>query len=129
MSGGLLIQASIGAGAVDRFFMPAIQGWAAGLRNPCIRIKASITFIRKRESRLRKALWLPDASLSLSKEVVGIHALLTRSLSGDGIPHSSLLRVSRVKLTSALLRSRPLRHSVGHALRTLNRNELVAPSV
>src|SRR5258708_38032728 len=104
MSGGLLIQASIGAGAVDRFFMPAIQGWAAGLRNPCIRIKASITFIRKRESRLRKALWLPDASLSLIKEVVGIHALLIRSLFGGGIRRRLLRRVSRVIPTSDPLR-------------------------
>ena len=40
------------------------------------RIKDSIALIRNRASRLRKALWLPAASLSLSKEVVGIHVLL-----------------------------------------------------
>jgi hypothetical protein len=48
-------------------------------------IKDSIALTRKRESRLRKALWFPAASLSFSKEVVGIHVLLTRSLFGDGI--------------------------------------------
>ncbi len=37
----------------------------------------------------------------VSKEVVGIHVLLTRSLFGDGIPRKSLLPVSPVKLTSA----------------------------
>jgi hypothetical protein len=37
----------------------------------------------------------------VSKEVVGIHALLTRSLFGDSIPRKLLLPVSPVKLTSA----------------------------
>ena len=37
----------------------------------------------------------------VSKEVVGIHVLLTRSLFGDGIPRKFLLPVSPVKLTSA----------------------------
>jgi hypothetical protein len=60
--------------------------------------------IRKRESRLRKALWLPAASLSFSKEVVGTHALLTRSLFGADILRRLLLRVSLAKLTSAPLR-------------------------
>ena len=40
----------------------------------------------------------------ITKEVVGTHALLTRSLFGGSIPRRLLLRVSRVKLTSALLR-------------------------
>jgi hypothetical protein len=40
----------------------------------------------------------------ISKEVAGIHVLLTRSLFGDGIPRRSLLRVSLAKPTSAPLR-------------------------
>jgi hypothetical protein len=37
----------------------------------------------------------------VSKEVVGIHVLLTRSLFDDGIPRKLLLPVSPAKLTSA----------------------------
>ena len=37
----------------------------------------------------------------VTKEAVGIHVLLTRSLFGDGIPRTLLLRVSRAKPTSA----------------------------
>jgi hypothetical protein len=40
----------------------------------------------------------------ITKEVVGIHVLLTRLLFGDGILRSLLLRVSLAKPTSALLR-------------------------
>ena len=40
----------------------------------------------------------------VTKEVVGIHVLLTRSLFGDGIPRRLLLRVSLAKPTSAPLR-------------------------
>src|SRR5262245_17790821 len=40
----------------------------------------------------------------VSKEVVGIHVLLNRSLYGDGTPHRSLRRVSLAKPTSAPLR-------------------------
>src|SRR6516164_8270755 len=40
----------------------------------------------------------------VTKEVVGIHVLLTRSLFGDGIPRSLLLRVSLAKPTFAALR-------------------------
>jgi hypothetical protein len=39
------------------------------------------------------------------KEVVGIHVLLTRSLFGDNIPRTLLLRVSLAKPTSVPLRS------------------------
>ena len=45
-----------------------------------------------------------DSSARVSKEVIAIHALLTRSLFGDGIPRRLLLRVSLAKLTSAPLR-------------------------
>ena len=41
---------------------------------------------------------------SVSKEAVGVHVLLTRSLFGDDIPHRLLLRVSPAKSTSAPLR-------------------------
>ena len=41
----------------------------------------------------------------ITKEVVGIHVLLTRSLSGDGIPRRLLRRASPVKPTSVPLRS------------------------
>ena len=41
---------------------------------------------------------------AVTKEVVGIHVLLTRSLSGGGIPRRLLLRVSLAKPTSAPLR-------------------------
>ena len=40
----------------------------------------------------------------VTKEIVGIHVLLTRSLFGDGILRSLLLRVSLAKPTSAPLR-------------------------
>jgi len=60
--------------------------------------------------RLMK-FWLravPAGSLGkiplLIKEVVGIHVLQTRSLSGGGIPPRLLLRVSLAKPTFALLR-------------------------
>ena len=39
----------------------------------------------------------------ITKEVAGIHVLLSRSLFGDGIPRKLLLRVSLAKPTSALL--------------------------
>jgi hypothetical protein len=41
---------------------------------------------------------------AVTKEVVGIHVLLTRSLFGDGILRNFLLRVSLAKSTSALVR-------------------------
>jgi hypothetical protein len=54
--------------------------------------------------RLTKGARLPVAPLSLTKEVVGIHVLLTRSLFASDIPHRLLLRVSLAKSTSAPLR-------------------------
>jgi hypothetical protein len=45
-----------------------------------------------------------DSALrAVTKEVVGIHVLLTRSLFGDGTPRRLLRRVSLTKSTSALL--------------------------
>ena len=41
---------------------------------------------------------------AVTKEAVGIHVLLTRSLFGDGIPRRLLRRVSLAKPTSAPLR-------------------------
>ena len=77
--------------------------WGGWIVKSFMRIKDSIAFNRKRASRLRKALWLPAASLSLSKEVVGIHDLLTLSLFGDGILRRLLRRVSLAKPISAPL--------------------------
>jgi hypothetical protein len=51
-----------------------------------------------------RARFSPDSVRELqevSKEVVGIHVRLIRSLFGDGIPRKLLLPVSPVKLTSA----------------------------
>jgi hypothetical protein len=45
-----------------------------------------------------------DSALRAVKEVVGIHVLLTRSVSGDDILHRFLWRVSLAKPTSAPLR-------------------------
>jgi hypothetical protein len=45
-----------------------------------------------------------QASSSVTKEVVGIHVLLTRSFFGDGIPRRLLPRVLPAKPTSAPLR-------------------------
>jgi hypothetical protein len=59
---------------------PYATAWLLERNFPELMIKDSIALIRKRESRLRKALWLPAASLSLSKEVVGIDVLLSRTL-------------------------------------------------
>src|SRR5258708_24036531 len=51
------IQASIAVGAVNRFFMPTIQGLGRlGCEILLEDSKHSIALVRKRESRLRKAL-------------------------------------------------------------------------
>src|SRR6516164_7860238 len=46
----------------------------------------------------------PEPPQAVTKEVAGIHVLLTRSLFGDGIPRRLLRRVSLAKPTSAPLR-------------------------
>jgi len=55
-------------------------------------------------SKIRYLKVFAQKQQEITKEVAGIHVLLTRSLFGDGIPRRLLLRVSRAKPTSAPLR-------------------------
>jgi len=55
-------------------------------------------------SKIRYLKVFAQKQQEITKEVVGIHVLLTRSLFGGGIPRKLLLRVSPAKPTSAVLR-------------------------
>jgi len=86
------------------FHAEQFRVWGGWIAKSFMRIKDSIALIRKRESRFEESALVTATSLSLSKEVVGTHALLTRSLFGGDILRRFLRRVSLAKPTSAPLR-------------------------
>jgi hypothetical protein len=97
------IQASIAVGAVDRFFMPAIQGLRRLAREILHDDQRFNSLDQKARESVGESALGTAASLSFSKEVVGIHVLLIRSLFGAGIRRRLLQRVSLEKPTSAAL--------------------------
>jgi hypothetical protein len=72
---------------------PVAEVYSLCISSVCL-INAGLPTTKPRDSALR----------AVTKEVVGLHVLLARSLFGDGIPRRLLRRVSLAKATFAPLR-------------------------
>jgi hypothetical protein len=73
---------------------------------PCFYAMNLFPWVQHNEPYFASSVELNEARepQEVTKQVVGIHVLLTRSLFGEGIPRKLLQRVSLAKPTSAALR-------------------------